>query len=107
MFLALFFVVCFLAYANGANDNFKGVATLFGSRTCGYRTALWWACGATLAGAVFSIFSSRLLVLRFSGQELVPATIAQSPAFLLSIALAAAFRWLCTRQILRLPRPDP
>src|SRR5882672_12601433 len=24
----------FLAYSNGANDNFKGVASLFGSRTC-------------------------------------------------------------------------
>ena len=35
--------VLFLAYSNGANDNFKGVATLFGSRTCGYRTALAWA----------------------------------------------------------------
>jgi inorganic phosphate transporter, PiT family len=30
----------FVAYANGANDNFKGVATLFGSGVAGYRTAL-------------------------------------------------------------------
>lgn len=90
MFVALFFVVCFLAYSNGANDNFKGVATLLGSRTSSYRTALWWACGTTLAGAVFSIFFSRLLVLRFSGQELVPAAVAQSPAFVLAVALAAA-----------------
>jgi len=29
----------FLAYANGANDNFKGVATLYGSQTLGYRPA--------------------------------------------------------------------
>ena len=35
--------VLFLAYSNGANDNFKGVATLLGSRTCTYRTALIWA----------------------------------------------------------------
>lgn len=27
----LFVGVCFLAYANGANDNFKGVDSLFGS----------------------------------------------------------------------------
>jgi phosphate/sulfate permease len=27
----LFISVCFLAYANGANDNFKGVASLFGN----------------------------------------------------------------------------
>ena len=35
-------VVC-LAYANWANDNFKGVATLFGSGTTNYRRALAWA----------------------------------------------------------------
>ena len=29
----LFLATCFLAYANGANDKFKGVASLFGSRT--------------------------------------------------------------------------
>jgi PiT family inorganic phosphate transporter len=29
----LLLVVLSLAYANGANDNFKGVATLFGSGT--------------------------------------------------------------------------
>ena len=40
-FLAL--AACFLAYSNGANDNFKGVATLFGSGTAGYRTAISWA----------------------------------------------------------------
>jgi len=31
--------VGFLAYSNGANDNFKGVATLFGSGTTDYRRA--------------------------------------------------------------------
>ena len=36
---SLFIAVCFLAYSNGANDNFKGVASLYGSRTCGYRTS--------------------------------------------------------------------
>ncbi len=89
MFVALFTVVCFLAYSNGANDNFKGVATLFGSRTSDYRTALWWASGATFAGAIVSILFSRLLVVRFSGQGLVPSVIAQFPAFLLSVALGA------------------
>lgn len=36
----LFLCVCFLAYANGANDNFKGVASLFGSGTANFRQAL-------------------------------------------------------------------
>jgi len=30
--LALFLATCFLAYSNGANDNFKGVASLFGCK---------------------------------------------------------------------------
>ena len=32
----LFLATCFLAYSNGANDNFKGVASLFGSRVLGW-----------------------------------------------------------------------
>ena len=42
-FLLLFLAACFLAYSNGANDNFDGVAPLFGGRTCSYRTAISWA----------------------------------------------------------------
>src|SRR3990172_4259446 len=57
MLVALtFFAVCFLAYSNGANDNFKGVASLFGSRTCGYRTAITWATVTTSVGSVAAIF---------------------------------------------------
>ena len=37
----------FVAYANGANDNFKGVATLYRSGTVSYRTALGWATVTT------------------------------------------------------------
>ena len=38
--LLLFIAACFLAYSNGANDNFKGVATLFGSGTTNYKKAI-------------------------------------------------------------------
>lgn len=37
--IILLAVVC-LAYANGANDNFNGVASLLGSGTTNYRRAL-------------------------------------------------------------------
>ncbi|MEE8348745.1 MAG: inorganic phosphate transporter, partial [Acidobacteriota bacterium] len=40
MLIALLLAAVFLAYANGANDNFKGVATLFGSQSSSYRQAL-------------------------------------------------------------------
>jgi PiT family inorganic phosphate transporter len=43
MLLILFVATCFLAYFNGANDKFKGVASLFGSKTTTYRTAIAWA----------------------------------------------------------------
>ena len=51
MLALIAFAVLFLAYSNGANDNFKGVATLFGSGTASYRTALVWATLTTLAGS--------------------------------------------------------
>ncbi|MBI4471505.1 MAG: inorganic phosphate transporter [Acidobacteria bacterium] len=86
----LLLVVCFVAYANGANDNFKGVATLFGSRTTGYRSALYWASSATFAGAIASVWLSDSLVRWFSAQDILPAGIAGSPEFLVSVALGAA-----------------
>ena len=39
-----------VAYANGANDNFKGVASLAGSHTTSYRRALIWGTATTFAG---------------------------------------------------------
>ena len=39
--LLLIVAVCFLSFANGANDNFKGVASLYGSGAATYRMALF------------------------------------------------------------------
>ncbi len=44
-----------LAFANGANDNFKGVATLLGSGTTSYRAALAWATVTTLLGSLAAV----------------------------------------------------
>lgn len=85
----LFFAVCFLAYSNGANDNFKGVASLYGSRTCGYRTALTWASIATFAGSIAAIFLAHGLLKKFSGKGLVPDALTASPEFLLSVGYGA------------------
>ena len=72
--LVVLLVVCvfFLAWANGANDNFKGVATLYGSATTTFRTALIWATGATLAGSLVSVAFASKLVSAFRGKGLVP-----------------------------------
>ncbi|HYY56098.1 MAG TPA: anion permease, partial [Pyrinomonadaceae bacterium] len=85
----LFLVTCFLAYINGANDNFKGVATLFGSRTTDYRRAIWWATLTTFSGSVCSIFLAETLVRNFSGRGIVPDALTASPEFLLAVASGA------------------
>ena len=90
MLTALIFIaVCFLAYANGANDNFKGVASLFGSRTCGYHTAISWATITTFAGSVTALFLAQALLKKFSGKGLVPDALVASPHFVLAVALGA------------------
>src|SRR2546426_93955 len=89
MILLLFFATCFLAYSNGANDNFKGVASLFGSGTTSYRTAIGWATVTTFAGSISAIFFAQILLIRFSGKGLVPEHVVGSKYFLLAIALGA------------------
>ena len=86
----LFAAALFLAYANGANDNFKGVATLYGSNAASYRTALTLATVATVAGCLASVFLAETLLKAFSGKGLVPDAVAASPSFLLAVALGAA-----------------
>lgn len=86
----LFIAACFLAYSNGANDNFKGVATLFGSGTLNYKKAITLATVTTFAGSVTAIFLASTLVKNFSGKGLVPDSLIQSPIFALSIAIGAA-----------------
>lgn len=90
MTAALVIAVLAVAFANGANDNVKGVATLLGSRTATYWTAMAWATLTTLAGAIVSIWFAAALFQAFSGAGLVPAGIATQPAFLLSAACGAA-----------------
>ncbi|HEY6231998.1 MAG TPA: inorganic phosphate transporter [Pyrinomonadaceae bacterium] len=87
--LGLFLATLFLAYSNGANDNFKGVATLFGSGTTNYKRAIGWATLTTLGGSVCSIFLAEALVKNFSGKGLVPEVLTVSPQFLLAVAVGA------------------
>ena len=89
IFALLFLATCFLAYSNGANDNFKGVASLFGSRTCNYRTAISWATITTFAGSIMSIYLAQTLLKKFSGKGIVPDHFVGSEYFLLSVAIGA------------------
>ena len=89
MLIILFISVILLAYSNGANDNFKGVATLWGSGTLTYKQALILATITTFAGSVCSYFFADALVKNFSGKGLVPDEVIASAPFVLSVALGA------------------
>lgn len=90
IYILLFLAACFLAYSNGANDNFKGVATLFGSRTTTYKNAIRWATVTTALGSISAIYLAEELVKNFSGKGLVPNELLLLPAFAIAIALGAA-----------------
>ena len=78
-----------LAFANGANDNIKGVATLFGSAQLSYRSAVALATVSQLIGSLGSLVIAGALVKAFSGKGLVPPEMF-STAMLAAVALGAA-----------------
>lgn len=80
----------FLAYANGANDNYKGVATLYGSGVADYRLALGWATAATLAGSLAAALIATKLVTVFSGKGLIPDEFLGAPEFAAAVVAGAA-----------------
>jgi PiT family inorganic phosphate transporter len=98
MLALLFIATCFVAFTNGANANFKGVASIYGSGTASLRTTVWWGTATTFAGAITALFAARGLLSAFSGKGLVPDALTQSPDFLLAVALGAALTsFLATR----------
>jgi inorganic phosphate transporter, PiT family len=80
----------FLAYANGANDNFKGVATLYGSGTTSYHRALLWATVTTFLGSTMALILAQELLTIFTGKGLVPDSTVTLKSFSLAVVLAAA-----------------
>lgn len=89
----------FLAYNNGANDNFKGVATLYGSGTLGFKSALTIATITTFLGSITAIFIANGLIQSFSGKGLVPQEIAGSMDFLIAVGLGAGFTVLLATRL--------
>ncbi len=105
----LFLAVCFVAFTNGANANFKGVASLYGSGTTSLRGALYWGTAMTFAGSIAAMFlaqglldhlgfKSTEMLKQFSGNQIVPKELAQMPEFLTAVAIGAALTsFLATR----------
>ncbi len=91
MIIALLgFTALFLAFSNGANDNFKGFATVWGSASLTYRKALIFATIATVLGGIASVLIADGLVQQFSGKGLVGTELANTPSFALAVASGAA-----------------
>ena len=96
--LFLFTAVCFVAFTNGANANFKGVASLYGSGTTSRRMALAWGTATTFAGSLAAMFLAGGMLQKFSGRGIVSDSLARSPDFLTAVAIGAALTsFLATR----------
>lgn len=95
----LLLAVGLVAYTNGANANFKGVASLYGSGTTTLRGALWWGTATTLAGSLAALFLAEGMLKKFSGRGLVPDTLVQSPDFIFAVALGAALTSLLATKL--------
>ena len=99
LFIAVAIGVVFLTYANGANDNFKGVATLYGSGVLSYRTALIGATAATWLGSIAAIFVADQLVRAFSGKGLVDPAVLSMGTFPVAVAGGAALTVLLATRL--------
>ena len=98
-FLLIFAAVVLLAYANGANDNFKGVATLFGSGAAPYGRSLGWATVTTLAGSLAALALAGQLLKNFSGRGLVSDVLAADPRYVAAVALGAGLTVLLATKL--------
>ncbi len=84
-----FVAVCFLAFSNGANGNFEGVASLYGSGAASYKIALAWATLTTLSGSLCVLFLAQTLLIKFSGKGLAPDALIHSSPFITAVAAGA------------------
>jgi len=91
MLLLLAGATLLLSYANGANDNFKAVATIYGSSTLSYRKSLILATIAQVLGSLASVFVAGALLAAFSGKGLVDDAILADERFVIAVALGAGF----------------
>jgi inorganic phosphate transporter, PiT family len=89
MQILLFLAAILLCYSNGANHNFKGFATLWGSGATDFDTAKLFATIATVAGAITALYIANDLVASFSGRGLVPNELAGTTSFVFAVALGA------------------
>src|SRR5690349_1559865 len=89
MTIALLIGVALLAFANGSNDNSKGVATLVGFGAAKPLPALIFATIATAIGGCVSFFIAGGLLKGFSGGWLFDKGIALDNHFYMAVLIGA------------------
>jgi PiT family inorganic phosphate transporter len=87
--ITLLALLALLAFANGSNDNSKGVATLVGYGSATPRQALLWAAVTTAIGAAISFWAAAGLIRAFSGGGLFAAGITLGSAFFVAVLIGA------------------
>jgi len=90
--LLAFALVFALAFANGANDVSKAIATLVGSGVTDYRSAIAWGTVWTVVGAALAAFVASAIVKTFSHDLVQTGTVIQ-PAVTLAV-LIGAMAWV-------------
>ena len=90
--LLAFALVFALAFANGANDVSKAIATLVGSGVTNYRSAIAWGTVWTVVGAALAAFVASAMIKTFS-HGLVQAGTIIEPAATLAV-LTGAMIWI-------------
>lgn len=99
LFVAL--LTLLLAWANGANDVAKGVATLAGSGVSGARRAILWGVFWTVLGGLATLLWGHELMAAFGGGWLAPG-FRITPSFLAAVLVAAGL-WILLATRLGLP----
>lgn len=99
--IVAFVLLMALAFANGANDVSKAIATLVGSGVTGYRTAILWGTAWTVLGAVLSGVIATAMVKTFSQGLLAPG-VSASPNLVIAV-LVGAMLWVLVASWTGLP----
>ena len=89
-----------LAYANGANDVSKGIATLVGSGVTDYRRAILWGSAWTGVGGLLGALFAGAMLATFGNGILADGMAPTFAAALATLAGAAGWVFLATRMAL-------